>query len=108
MSGLNTKAVLAGFVLALALTLVGFVINLPAIGLFGGIAAGSFVAARRAEARGMIQGAGVSVLTLIAVIVMLAIGRQTFPSMDSVNSTSLTWAAAVLLLGPAVGLATRR
>jgi hypothetical protein len=108
MNALNPSAVLAGFVLALALTLVGFLLGLPALGLFAGIAAGSYLAARRAGAQGVVQGASVAVLMLAAVIVMLAVGRQTLPSMDSVNATSLSWAAAVLLLGPAVGLAARR
>ncbi len=39
MTMLNSRAVLAGFLLALALTLVGFLLQLPAIGLFAGIAA---------------------------------------------------------------------
>ncbi len=108
MSSLKPSAVLAGFVLALALTLVGFLLNLPGLGLFGGIAAGSYLAAVRAGEQGVLQGAGVAVLMLVAVIVMLVVGRQTLPSMDSVNGTSLAWAAAVLLLGPAVGLAARR
>lgn len=108
MNNLNSGAVLAGFLLALALTLVGFVTALPALGLFAGIAAGSYLAASRAGAQGGIQGAGVAVLILVAVIVMLVVGRQTYPSMDSVNATSLAWAAAILLLGPAVGLAARR
>lgn len=30
------------------------------------------------------------------------------PNIDSVNATSLTWAAAILLLGPAVGLAAKQ
>jgi len=105
---LNPRAVLTGFVLALALTLVGVLIGLPAVGLFGGIAAGSYLAARRAGSQGVIQGAGVAFLTLVAGVVLLFLGRGTMPSMDSVNATSLMWAAATLLLGPAVGLAARR
>ena len=102
------RAVFAGFVLALALTLVGVLIGFPAVGLFGGIAAGSYLAARRAGSQGVIQGAGVAVLTLVAGVALLFLGRGTTPSIDSVNATSLMWAAAILLLGPAVGLAARR
>ena len=108
MTMLNWRAVLAGFWLALALTLVGVVLGYPAVGLFGGIAAGSYLAARRAGSQGVIQGAGVAVLMLVAGVVLLFLGRGTMPSMDSINATSLTWAAAILLLGPAVGLAARR
>jgi hypothetical protein len=38
---------------------------------------------------------------LVAGVVLLFLGRGQFPSTDSVNSTSLLWAAAILLLGPA-------
>jgi len=108
MNKLNLAAVLAGFLLALALTLVGVLLGYPAVGLFGGIAAGSYLAARRAGAQGVIQGAGVAVLMLVAGVALLFLGRGTMPSIDSVNATSLMWAAAILLLGPAVGLAARR
>ena len=108
MSNLNVGAVLAGFLLALALTFVGILVGFPGIGLFAGIAAGSYVAARRAGSRGVTQGAGVAVLTLVAGAVLLFLGRGAMPSMDSINATSLAWAAAILLLGPAVGLAARR
>ena len=105
---LNPRAVLAGLVLALAVTLVGVLLGYPAVGLFGGIAAGSYLAARRAGSQGVIQGAGVAVLTLVAGAALLFLGRGTMPTIDSVNATSLMWAAAILLLGPAVGLAARR
>lgn len=108
MNKLNSGAVLAGFLLALALTLVGVLVGFPAVGLFGGIAAGSYLAARRAGSQGVIQGAGVAVLMLVAGVALLFLGRGTMPSIDSVNATSLMWAAAILLLGPAVGLAARR
>ena len=36
MSALNWRAIFEGFLLALALTAVGFLINLPAVGLFVG------------------------------------------------------------------------
>lgn len=108
MTMLNWRAVLAGFLLALALTLVGVVLGYPAVGLFVGIAAGSYVAARRAGSQGVIQGAGVAVLMLVAGAALLFLGRGQMPSIDSVNATSLMWAAAILLLGPAVGLAARR
>jgi len=108
MGALNGRAIAAGFLLALALTVVGVLLNLPAVGLFAGTAAGSYLAARRAGHHGAAQGTGVAVLQLVAVVILLAVGRQTFPSMDSINATSLGWAAAVLLLGAAVGLATHR
>lgn len=108
MTTLNSRAVLAGFLLALALTLVGFVLGFPAVGLFAGIAAGSYLAARRAGAQGVIQGAGVAVLMLVGGVALLFLARRQMPGIDSVNATSLTWAAAILLLGPAVGLAARR
>ncbi len=107
MDALNSHAVLAGFLLALALTLVGVLLGYPAVGLFG-IAAGSYLAARRAGSQGVMQGAGVAVLMLVAGVALLFLGRGTMPSIDSVNATSLMWAAAILLLGPAVGLAARR
>ena len=48
MSALSWRGAFEGFLLALALTAVGFLINLPAVGLFVGTAAGSYLAARRA------------------------------------------------------------
>jgi hypothetical protein len=100
------SAVRAGFLVAVALTLVGFVVGFPAVGIFGGVGAGSHLAARRAGSAGALHGVSVSVLTLIAVVVILAIGGASYPYMDSVNKISLMWAVAVLLVGPAVGLAT--
>lgn len=108
MDALNTRAVAAGFLLALALTLVGVLVRFPAVGLFAGIATGSYLAARLAGAQGVLQGAGVAVLMLVAGVALLFLARGAMPSIDLVNATSLMWAAAILLLGPAVGLAARR
>ena len=106
---LNWRAIFEGFLLALALTAVGFLINLPGVGLFVGTAAGSYLAARRAGHHGAAQGLSVAGLLLVAVTVLLFVLRGTTPTIpDSINTTSFVWAATVLLLGAAVGLATRR
>ncbi len=104
---MNRSDVFAGFLLALALTLVGLFLGFFQIGLFAGTAAGSYLAARRAGHHGAAQGAGVSGLVLVSVVVPLVL-RVPFEYHVSFNGTTLLWAAAVLLLGPVVGLATRR
>jgi hypothetical protein len=109
MSALNWRAIFEGFLLALALTAVGFLISVPAVGLFAGTAAGSYLAAHRSDHHGAVQGAGVAAFQLIAVAVLLFALRGTTPTIpDSINGTSLAWAATVLLLGAAVGLVARR
>lgn len=107
MNTLNSGAVLAGFLLALALTAVGFFLGFPPVGLFAGIAAGSYLAARRAGHHGAAQGAGVAGLLLVAAVIAFVVASQATTNV-SVNGTTLAWAAAILLLGPAVGLAARR
>jgi hypothetical protein len=108
-SALSWRAIFEGFLLALALTAVGFFLNLPAVGLFAGTAAGSYFASRSAGHHGAAQGAGVAISLLVAVTVFLFVLRGTTPTLpDSINGTSLAWAATVLLLGAAVGLAARR
>lgn len=110
---MNWREVFAGFLLALTLTLVGWFLGFPSVGLFAGTAAGSYIAARRAGHHEAAQGAGVAVLVLVAGAVALVI---TYPlqalnqstTNDSINSTALVWAAAVVALGPAIGLAARR
>ena len=112
-TSLNWREVFAGFLLALALTLVGGFLGFPSVGLFAGTAAGSYIAARRAGQHEAAQGAGVAVLVLVAGAVAFvivypfeALNQSTYN--DSINSTALVWAAAVIVLGPAIGLAARR
>ena len=112
-NSLNWRGVFAGFLLALALTVVGWSVGFPSVGLFAGTAAGSYIAARRAGHHEAAQGAGVAVLLLVAGAVAFVIAYP-FQALnqsttnDSINSTALVWAAAVLVLGPAIGRAARR
>ena len=77
------------------------------MGLFGGTTGGSYVAAQRAGHHGAAQGAGVAVLMLVAGVIAFVIAYQSTTNV-AINSTTIVWAVAVLLLGPAVGLAARR
>ena len=113
MTSLNWREVFAGFLLALALTLVGWFLGFPSVGLFAGTAAGSYIAARRAGHHEVAQGAGVALLVLVAgaVAFVIAYPLQSLSQSttnDSINSTALVWAAAVIVIGPAIGRAARR
>ena len=113
MTSLNWREVFSGFLLALALTLVGWFLGFPPVGLFAGTAAGSYIAARRAGHHEAAQGAGVALLVLVAGAVAFVFVYAFEPlnqstTNDSINSTALVWAAVVVVLGPAIGLAARR
>ena len=107
MNGLNRRAIFEGFLLALALTSVGWFLGFPPVGLFAGTAAGSYIAARRAGHHEAAQGAAVAALVVVAAFLGLLIAYQITTNV-SINGTTLMLAATVLLLGTAIGLATRR
>ena len=104
---LDWRAVFTGFLLAFAVMLVGYLLSLASAGLFAGTAAGSYIAARRAGRSGATHGVAVAALVLVAVAAAFVIAYQSSTSV-SVNGMTLLWAAAVLVVGAAVGLVARR
>jgi hypothetical protein len=107
MSSLDRRAVFTGFLLAFAFMLVGYLLSLASVGLFAGTAAGSYIAARRTAGSGAAHGAAVAGLVLAAAAVAFVVAYL-FGTGASVQSTTLLWVAAVMVVGTAVGLVAKQ